>query len=259
FVTEVRQIAWDDLTASPRQSFGLLPAPTPVGTATATPPTPTEVPPTATEGPTPTEEATATEVSPTSTIVPPTATEPATATSPPPTVTPVSTPDGCVRPLLNPGFERDGAWTLRGGRTPRYIDHMSHSGDRSMLLGILSNEPNQFSYSTIWQAAAVPGDATTMTVSAWTYQAAQPGGGADRQLMLVYDIDPDDNLSGQHSPIAYVFGERVDANEWQRRTLTIDVTEYRGSTLWLYSTVVNDGLGGRVWMALDDLEVKYCP
>jgi hypothetical protein len=136
---------------------------------------------------------------------------------------------------------------------------MLHSGERSMLLGILPGEPNVFSYSTIWQPVSVPTDATSMTVSAWTYQAAQPGGGPDRQLMLIYDVDPDENLSGQRSPIAYVFGERVNANAWQRRTLTIDVTSYRGQTLWLYSTVANDGLGGRAWMVLDDLEVKICP
>jgi hypothetical protein len=160
---------------------------------------------------------------------------------------------------VNGGFETDEGWTLRGGRPPRYVTHMKHSGERSMLLGILSNEPNVFSYSTIWQPFDVPSDATTMTVSAWTYQAAQPGGGPDRQLMLIYDIDPAENTGGQRSPIAYVFGERENAAAWQRRTLTIDVTPYRGQTLWLYSTVVNDGLGGRVWMDLDDVDVKLCP
>jgi hypothetical protein len=127
------------------------------------------------------------------------------------------------------------------------------------LLGIRPGEPNAFAYSTIWQALPVPSDARGMTVSAWTYQAAEPGGGADRQLMLIYDIDPDHNLQGQRSPIAYVFGERVNADVWQRRTLTMDVSAYRGRSLWLYSTVVNDGHGGRAWMYLDDIEVAFCP
>ena len=61
------------------------------------------------------------------------------------------------------------------------------------------------------------------------------------------------------SPVAYVFGERRDAGGWQRRTLTLDVTAYRGANLWVYSTVLNDGLGGRAWMHLDDLEVIICP
>jgi hypothetical protein len=160
---------------------------------------------------------------------------------------------------VNPGFETDGGWTLAGARLPRRIDHMAHSGEHAMLLGIVPGEPNVFSFSTVWQGVPVPANATTMQVSAWTFQAAQPGGGPDRQLMLIYDIDPGQNLQGQRSPIAYVFGERVNADSWQRRTLTIDVTAYRGGTLWLYSSAVNDGLGGRVWMALDDLEVKLCP
>ena len=136
---------------------------------------------------------------------------------------------------------------------------MVHDGGRAMLLGIVPGEPNVFSFSSIWQGMDVPDDATTMTVSAWTFQAAQPGGGPDRQLMLVYDVDPGDNVSGQRSPVGYVFGERENVDAWQRRTLTIDVSDYRGGRLWLYSSAVNDGLGGRVWMVLDDIEVKFCP
>ena len=169
------------------------------------------------------------------------------------------TPPGlCANPLVNGGFETDDGWTYRGGRPPRYMEAMVHGGRRSLLLGIVSDEPNVYSYSTAWQGMRVPAGARTMTVRAWTYQAAQPGGGPDRQLMLVYDIDPDQNQQGQRSPIAYVFGERLNIEAWQRRTLTIDVTPYRNRTLWLYSTVVNDGFGGRVWMLLDDIEVSFC-
>jgi hypothetical protein len=133
------------------------------------------------------------------------------------------------------------------------------SGERSALLGIAPGEPNVFSYSTLWQPVPVPDDSSSMTVAAWTHQGTEPGGGPDRQLLLVYDVDPADNTQGQHAPIAYVFGERENVGEWQRRTLTMDVTSYRGRTLWMYSTVLNDGLGGRAWMYLDDVEVEFCP
>jgi hypothetical protein len=176
-----------------------------------------------------------------------------------PTVTPGATDDGCDRPIVNGGFESEDGWVLRGLRIPRLAVREVHSGQRSMLLGIRPGEPNEYSYSTIWQAVDVPANASTMAVAAWTYQGAEPGGGPDRQLMLVYDVDPDHNREGRQSPIAYVFGERVDARTWQRRTLTIDVSEYRGSTLWIYSTVLNDGMGGRAWMYLDDVEVVFCP
>jgi hypothetical protein len=160
---------------------------------------------------------------------------------------------------VNGGFENDTGWTLRGGRLPRYTNAMAAAGERSLALGILPGEPNLFSYSTAWQPLAVPGSARTMSVAVWTYQAAEPGGGPDRQLMLVYDIDPAQNLQGQRSPVAYVFGERVNAGAWQRRTLTLDVTPYRGQTLWLYTTVANDGFGGRAWMFIDEVEAVFCP
>jgi hypothetical protein len=161
--------------------------------------------------------------------------------------------------LVNGGFETDGAWILTGSRPPRVVGSMAHGGERSLLLGILPGEANLFSYSTVWQRVDVPASARTMTVRAWTYQAAEPGGGPDRQLMLVYDVDPELNLQLQRSPIARVFGERINAGAWQRRTLTMDVTAWRGSALWLYATVANDGFGGRAWMYLDDVEVELCP
>jgi hypothetical protein len=172
---------------------------------------------------------------------------------------PSATPDGCAHPLANPGFETDLSWVRRGGWLPRYVDAVVHSGLRSALLGILPGEPNQLAYSTLWQPVAVPSGARMATVAAWAYQAAEPGGGPDRQLLLVYDIDPGQNTGGQRSPIARVLSERSDARAWQRRTYTFDVTSYRGRTLWLYASVLNDGVGGRAWMYIDDLDVAFCP
>lgn len=128
-----------------------------------------------------------------------------------------------------------------------------------MLLGIAANEPNVYNRSTMWQPMAIPANARTMRVNVWTYQAAEPGSGPDKQLMLVYDIDPAQNLQGQRSPIGTVFNERVNAQAWQLRTFNMDVSAYRSRTLWLYASAVNDGQGGRVWMTLDDIEVIVCP
>jgi hypothetical protein len=136
---------------------------------------------------------------------------------------------------------------------------MAHSGRRSLFLGVAANEPNRYSFSSTWQPVAVPANARSLTVSAWTYQVAEPGGGADRQLMLVYDVDPAENAELGRSPVAVVFAERTNAVTWQRRTLTLDVAAWRGRTLWLYSSVVNDGFGGRTYMVLDDTEMAFCP
>jgi hypothetical protein len=171
----------------------------------------------------------------------------------------VPTGDPCARPLLNPGFESDAAWVLAGARPPRYTTAMAHSGQRSLFLGVAANEPNAYSFSSTWQPVRVPEAATTLALSAWTYQVAEPGGGPDRQLLLLYDVDPADNAQRGRSPIGQVFAERSNAQAWQRRSLTLDVRAWRGRTLWVYSSVVNDGFGGRAYMVLDDLEVAFCP
>ena len=91
------------------------------------------------------------------------------------------------------------------------------------------------------------------------FQGAEPGGGPDRQLVLLYDVDPAQNLQNQRSPIAYILGERVNSGAWQQKVFTFDVTRYRGQRLWLYASVSNDGQGGRAWMLLDDVDVSVCP
>jgi hypothetical protein len=251
-------------TATDEPTFTPEPSETPLPSSTAT-----DVPP-ATETPVPSETLVPSETPepsetplPTETPVPsetpfPSVTPEPSAT-PRPGETPVPTPDGCRRPVVNPGFENDQGWTFRGQRSPRTTSAMAWSGLRSLVLGVLSDEPNRLSYSTIWQPMRVPADASTMTVSARTFQEAQPGGGADRQLLLVYDVDPAQNIDGQRAPIAYVFGERSDAKAWQKRVRTIDVSAYRNRTLWIYATVFNDGRGGRAWMFLDDVEAAFCP
>jgi hypothetical protein len=136
---------------------------------------------------------------------------------------------------------------------------MAHGGRRSLFLGVPPNEANERSYSSTWQPVTVPEDARSLTASAWTYQVAEPGSGADRQVLFVYDVDP--ALNGQlgRAPIAVVFADRLNTPTWQRRALTFDVREWRGRRLWLYGSVVNDGFGGRAYMWLDDLELAFCP
>jgi hypothetical protein len=160
---------------------------------------------------------------------------------------------------VNPGFETTAAWALSGPRPPRYTSAMAHGGQRSLFLGIAQNESNLYSYSSAWQAVTVPATARTLTVSGWTFQGSEPGGGPDRQLLLVYDVDPAQNASLQRSPVGVVFAERQNAQQWQRRALTLNVSAWRGRPLWLYASVVNDGFGGRTYMMLDDLEMAFCP
>ena len=257
-----------DVTDTPAPTSTATDTPAPTATDTATPEPSTTGEPSATAVPSQTSATTATAVpsatagtseTPALTATPLASGTPSATHTPPPSVTPIPTSDPCLRPLLNPGFETDEGWSLVGGRPPRYSTAMAHSGQRSLFLGIAPNEPNTFSYSTTWQPVTVPAMAGSMTVSGWTFQAAEPGGGPDRQLLLVYDVDPAHNTGSGQQPIGIVFAERLNAQAWQRRALTMDVRPWRGRTLWIYSSVANDGFGGRAYMVLDDMEVSFCP
>lgn len=246
-------------SATPTPTETPLPSTTPTPTDTPTPsvtPTPSETPP---PSATPTITATVDPsiTPPASATPPPSPTRPPSAT-PTASATPRPTPEGCANVLVDGGFEAEGRWTLGGARPPRLTDAMAHAGRRSLVLGILSDEANRYAYSSAWQRVQVPIDAVDLSVVGWTFQEAQPGGGADRQLLLVYDIDPAANAQGQRSPILRVLGERSDAKAWQRRVESLDVRPWRGRSLWVYASVVNDGAGGRAWMMLDDVEAVFC-
>ncbi len=77
----------------------------------------------------------------------------------------------CTNGLGNGGFEEDTDWTLPGTAFPAaYSTAMAHTGERSLRAGILTTEPDVYSYSAANQAivfpTAVPTDVATGTMTA---------------------------------------------------------------------------------------------
>ena len=112
---------------------------------TSVPPTPTPTPATPTPTTMPTTTATAT-----------------------PAFTP--TPEVCDEGIVNGGFEFDGDWEIPStGYPAAYTTAASHSGNRSMCVGIVEPGDNRASYSSARQLVTLPAGAVGAMLRFWLY------------------------------------------------------------------------------------------
>ncbi len=228
-----------------------LDQPAPVVTPTLTPtatftPSTTPIPTTP-----PTVEPSATPI--VATAIPPTPTPnvviPPTATLPPAA--------GCRNDLQDGGFETDAGWIFgRDPIPPRYVSDPLGGGSRVVLLGNPPNSgnPNVVTYSSVRRLVTIPSDASSAVVS-WRalYQTqegvdAQPNRFVDRQDFVL--------LSPGLDTVAVPFRTRSNTAGYQ--ATSIDLSGYRGHTLYLYFNAFNDGDGARTWMYLDDVALEVC-
>ncbi len=206
-------------------------------------------------GPPPTPTPTIT-LTPTSTATPggPTPTRTPTPHGPTPTWTPTPkpTPAACQQIVLNPGFEQTGFWTIPNTPRPaRYTSMNHHTGQRSMLLGIRSLEPDVLSFSSVWQAIQIPADADSATLSFWYWPATEEPTTRDWQAAWIFDAELN------NPPLAPVLKIKSNDRYWQAHQQ--DLTEFAGQTITLYFTAVNDGHGDRrTWWYIDDVTVEVC-
>lgn len=194
---------------------------------------------------------------PTPTGTVPTFTPTPTVTPITPTPTPVpGVPPGCVDLIINGGFELDSAWQFGDSPVPpQYVGNPRYAGMRSMQLGNPPNyRPDAHSFSSVRQLITIPSSVTTAELRWWHFfRTEEPVNdsvaiGADRQEVIL--LNPD--LSTKEVL------QRVRRNEGGFSEEVRDLTPFRGQTLHVYFNVFNDGVGGRTWMNLDNVQLFGC-
>lgn len=155
----------------------------------------------------------------------------------------------CSELLADGGFEAGGVWQL--GPTPvmpQYVTYASHSGSRSLVLGITSGA-NVESFSSARQTVTLPADATQITLSFWAYAMADSPATTDYMEVVLL------NATGT-TILNKPWQSHNDSRLWNR--YAFDLTAWRGQTVQVYFNVYNDGLGGRAAMFLDDVSLQSC-
>jgi hypothetical protein len=225
---------------TPTRTATLIPSPTTSATASGTPtftPSPTTSP-TATDTGTPT-------LTPTTTITP--------------TATP-TLPAECMNLIVNGSFENNDAWILNQSEaTAQYTNSEVYTGTRSIQLGRLpgTGVDNTLSYSSISQTVTISASASLVSLRWWHLYGSEetptetPAETEDHQEVILLGPVPNGNV------LQILQRVRRNGGVWLEEE--VDLTSYRGQSVYIYFNVYNDGNGSRTWMYLDDVRLYICP
>ncbi|MEZ4677907.1 MAG: hypothetical protein R2932_27185 [Caldilineaceae bacterium] len=225
-------------------------APIPTYTPSLTPSATGTLPPPATLTSTPvvpaTLTATATTATPVTTVAPT-----AIATAGP--ILPTADPS-CSNILADPGFEGWSGWHFGEDPIPPiYVSEPRLAGSRAVQLG---NPPTQatnvVTFSSVRQLVTIPYSAASAELRWWKLLRTDQGGGpgplSDRQDLIL--------LSPALQPIEILRRELSNAGIWQEDV--VDISAYRGQTVYVYFNAFNDGNSARTWMYLDNVQLNVC-
>jgi hypothetical protein len=209
------------------------PNPTPTNTPTKTP-TPV---PGVTNTPTRTPTRTPTSV--------PGATNTPTRT---PTRTPTPVPSGCSEKLTNGGFESGTApWVQTSSGGYQLIDTTRpHTGAYSAYLGGYNNGTD-----TIYQQVAVPGTATSATLTYWWYMTSSEGTTTAYDKLTTQVL----NSSGGVLATLKTISNTNTRNTWVKETF--DLTAYKGQTIRVYFKGTTDS-SLLTSFFVDDVSLNVC-
>lgn len=167
-----------------------------------------------------------------------------------PTSTPLPPDPGCTNILVNGDFESDAGWIFGPNSIPaQYVWTFRHTGNRSAQLGNPPNfRPDAHSFSSMRQLVTIPANSPIVQLRWFHIQGTEetPADiiniGEDRQEVVL--------LNSDLSTLAVVY--RVRRNEGAFVQDVVDLTQYRGRSVYVYFNAFNDGNGRRTWMYVDN-------
>ena len=150
--------------------------------------------------------------------------------------------------VANGGFESGLADWLAVEGTPR-VGTLTHSGSRSLLLGILPDEPDAYRSDVVSQLVDIPADAHGAELRFWYY---------------VDNLDDDINENGFLAMVGWLDADgiphfwelvrTVDSDGW--RQAAVDLSSLAGARVQILFVAHNDGSNvGPVWAYVDDVEI----
>ena len=165
------------------------------------------------------------------------------------TPTPLPPDLGCTNILVNGDFESDAGWSFGPNSIPgQYVWTFRQAGNRAAQLG---NPPNfrsdMFSFSSMRQLVSIPANSPSARLIWFQLLGTEEspsnlvGIGEDRQDVVL--LNPD------LSTIAVVFRTRNTTSSFVQQV--VDLSQYRGRSLYVYFNAFNDGNGRRTWMYVD--------
>jgi hypothetical protein len=156
-----------------------------------------------------------------------------------------SPPPACTDAIVNGGFESDEGWVLN--RLAVYTTGLTHSGARSVRVGIPPGESGTFAYSSVMQVVTLT-EGSDATLSLWVYPIGEAGDIGDAHYIGILDSE------GVYHALDHW---QSDAQDWELRQY--DLSAYVGQTVTVYVGTRNDGDDDTSALYVDDVKVEVCP
>ena len=132
---------------------------------------------------------------------------------------------------------------MRGG----YSTEAAFEGNRSARIGITTG-PDRYSFTSVWQQVAIPSDAKQVTLTAQVYPVSQDRPGADAQNIFILN---------RHFRIVKQLSRGLsNSQSWE--SLTYDLSDLQGQTIYVYFGAYNNGYGNRpTAMYIDNVSLRW--
>lgn len=172
---------------------------------------------------------------------------------PTPTYFPPTTPFppdfGCTNILVNGDFESDAGWIFGPNMLPgQYVWTFRQAGNRAAQLGNPPNFRNDtLSFSSMRQLVTIPANSPSARLIWFQLLGTEEiasnsvGIGEDRQDVVL--LNPD------LSTLAVVARTRRTTGGFEQQV--VDLSQYRGRSMFVYFNAFNDGNNRRTWMYVD--------
>lgn len=159
-------------------------------------------------------------------------------------------PPICQELVPNHDFATNTGWLmLLSNYAARYADEQSVSAPRSLRVGMASGD-NINGFSSARVPFTVPANATSVLLTMQYLPKSGANPGADGQYIGVLDS------AGTYIRSIIPYGQINNYDSWA--SLTFDLAEYKGQTIYLYVGAKNDGAGGTTSLYVDNVSVQAC-
>lgn len=157
---------------------------------------------------------------------------------------------GCTPLIKNGGFEdSDSFWQIGPNVLPaQRVGDSFHAGFYAMQMG--SQTENRNSYSSIRQAVLLPWDHPRLVVSFWAYTWTEASSDEfDEQQFILLD---------QQGVVWKKLWSVLEGDEADWRQKVFVEEDAAGQSLSLYFNAINDGVGGRTALLVDEVSAWAC-
>jgi hypothetical protein len=178
----------------------------------------------------------------------------------------------CVDGIVNGSFEDRTAWVFTATEyTAQYVTDPEpvHSGDWSVRTGIVNQDDNRYSYSSVRQIVAIPSGTEIIKLNFWIYPQTNESESIPLYLPAnLLRIEKEDAASVSDWQFVFIlnrYGQELKRLLYRRQNVdawefhSFDLSDFKNQeVIQVYFDTFNNGVDGITSMHVDDVSMDIC-